>query len=449
MLQLNKKKTGDIVGLDIEAGSVAAAEVKANGTLQVAAAGDRAAGRRSLPRGRGHRPRQPRRGAEVAASPKNKLSKRVRLGIGNQRVVVRTLRLPAIEDREEMEAAVRFQAQEQIPMPLDQAVLEHQVVGGVPAEEGAAPQVDVVVVAARRDMVSSFLEPIRRAGLEPVGIDLSAFGMIRALAGVDPVDDGTRGAGVPGAPGDAVLYCNVGDVMNLAVARGRSCLFTRVSNIGMESISGRVASETGLNTEHAAQWLAHVGLERPAEEIEGDPQLVATLRRVLHEGVRGFIDELRLSLDYYGAQESAVPVSRVVLCGPGSAIAGLAPQMEEQLGLPIGISPSRRPLRPGAGRRRPPHPAIRTRPGRLSDAPDNLIPPEDREGQRAPLRTGPIAYIVIGALVLVLVGVAALVLTNNQIADRTSEVTRIEREDAAATAEAQRLAAYTQLQALH
>jgi Tfp pilus assembly protein PilN len=81
--------------------------------------------------------------------------------------------------------------------------------------------------------------------------------------------------------------------------------------------------------------------------------------------------------------------------------------------------------------------------------PIDLIPPEDREGQRAPLRTGPLAYIVIGALVLVLVGVAALVLTNNEIADRKSEVTRVEREDAAATAEAKRLAGYTQLQALH
>ena len=95
----------------------------------------------------------------------HKLAKQVRLGVGNQRVVVRTVRLPAIEDPKEMEAAVRFQAQEQMPMPLDQAVLEHQVVGGVPAEEGAAPQVDVVVVAARRDMVASFVEPIRRAGL--------------------------------------------------------------------------------------------------------------------------------------------------------------------------------------------------------------------------------------------------------------------------------------------
>ena len=112
----------------------------------------------------------------------HKLSKQVRLGVGNQRVVVRTFRLPAIEDPKEMEAAVRFQAQEQIPMPIDQAVLEHQVVGGVPAEDGSQPQVDVVVVAARRDMISSLIEPVRHAGLEPVGVDLSAFGMIRALA---------------------------------------------------------------------------------------------------------------------------------------------------------------------------------------------------------------------------------------------------------------------------
>src|SRR5262249_57075471 len=99
----------------------------------------------------------------------NKLPKRVRLGLGNQRVIVRTLRLPAIEDPKEMEAAIRFQAQEQIPMPLDQAVLEHQVVGGVPAQEGAIPQVDVVVVAARREMISRFLEPLRRGGVGAAG----------------------------------------------------------------------------------------------------------------------------------------------------------------------------------------------------------------------------------------------------------------------------------------
>ena len=173
----------------------------------------------------------------------HKLSKQVRLGVGNQRVLVRTFRLPAIEDPKEMDAAVRFQAQEQIPMPIDQAILEHQVVGGAPASEGQPPQVDVVVVAARRDMIASLIEPVRRAGLEPVGVDLSAFGMIRALGQSGAATPGPDGA--PAQPAEAVLYCNLGDAMNLAVARGRACLFTRVSAVGLEQIAGRLSEPAG------------------------------------------------------------------------------------------------------------------------------------------------------------------------------------------------------------
>ncbi|MFL5834253.1 MAG: type IV pilus assembly protein PilM [Solirubrobacterales bacterium] len=321
-----------MVGLEIEAAGIAAAEVvganRVNGALHPLPPDAFQEGEIADP-------------DAIVASLKelwtqHKLSKRVRVGIGNQRVVVRTLRLPAIEDPGEMEAAVRFQAQEQMPMPLDQAILEHQVVGGVPGEDGASPQVDVVVVAARRDMVQSFVEPLRRAGLEPVGIDLSAFGMIRALAGVD--EGGMASPAEPGAPASpdqAVLYCNLGDVMNLAVARGRSCLFTRVSPGGMEPIVARLSNEGGLTPEHARQWLMYVGLNQPAEEIGGDPEMVARTRSVLSDGVSDLVDELRLSLDYYGAQESAIPVDRIVVCGPGSAIPGLASAMEGSVGLPI------------------------------------------------------------------------------------------------------------------
>jgi len=330
------KKTAAVVGLDIEAGSVAATELELNGSVSVKAAavaplppGTFSEGEVADPNGL----------AEVLKDlfGANKLSKRVRLGVGNQRIVVRTLRLPAIEDPKELDAAVRFQAQEQMPMPLDQAVLEHHVVGGVPGEDGTAPQIDVVVVAARRDMVASFLGPIRRAGLEPIGIDVAAFGMIRALAGA--------GAPVPleGEPPkqETVLFCNVGDVANLAVARGRACLFTRVSDSGLEVLAGRLAGTRGLSYEHAMQWLSYVGLEQPLEAIEGDPETLAEARRVLEDGISGLIDDLRLSLDYYSAQEAAVPVDRVVVSGPGSIITGFASRVEEGLGL--AVMPSRPP----------------------------------------------------------------------------------------------------------
>jgi Tfp pilus assembly PilM family ATPase len=63
--------------------------------------------------------------------------------------------------------------------------------------------------------------------------------------------------------------------------------------------------------------------------------MVGATRRALEEGLAGLVDELRLSLDYYRALESAVAVSGIVLCGAGSAIRGLAVAMEEQVGLAI------------------------------------------------------------------------------------------------------------------
>lgn len=339
MLQLRRqKKGGRVVGLEIEAGAISAAEVD---SARITAAAIEPLAPGAFHEGEVADPDL------IATSLKSlfsqhKLSKRVRLGIGNQRVVVRTLRLPMIEDPKQLEAAVRSQAQEQIPMPLDQAVLEHQVVGGVPGEEGGPAQLEVVVVAARREMVGRFVEPLRRAGLEPVGVDLSAFAMIRALS--DLASASHRGADLATANGEqptaplreeAVLYCNVGDIMNLAVARGRSCLFTRVSTVGLEGMVRRLSTETGLVPEHSTQWLAHVGLDRPVDQIEGDLELVARSRAVLEEGVGNLVDELRMSLDYYGAQEGAVPAGRIVLCGPGSAIPGLVGAMESRVDLPI------------------------------------------------------------------------------------------------------------------
>lgn len=81
--------------------------------------------------------------------------------------------------------------------------------------------------------------------------------------------------------------------------------------------------------------------------------------------------------------------------------------------------------------------------------PVNLIPAGDRQGDERPLRTGPVAYIVLGALVLALAGVTMLVLTNNKVSDRKSELAQVQQEDAAEKARAESLASYTQFAALH
>lgn len=332
-LSQGRTKDAALVGLEIEAGSIGAAEVTMNGSARVTASATAPLPPEAFRDGEVTDPDAVAQALRDLFA-EHKLSRRVRLGIANQRVVVRTLRLPAIDDPDELSAAVRFAAQEQIAMPLEHAVIDHRVVGGIGAVDGAAPQIDVIVVAARRDMIAASLKPLRDAGLEPAGVDLSAFGMIRALA--ESTTLATAEGETEPVP-SAVLYCNVGDVTNLAVAKGSACLFTRVSPAGLEDVAANLAATTGLSPEHARMWLEHVGLERPIEEIEGDPDTIGKARAALENGASSLLDEMRLSLDFYGTQEGAVPVQRIVLCGPGSVIPGLAAQMEPVLGLPIEI----------------------------------------------------------------------------------------------------------------
>ena len=251
----------------------------------------------------------------------HKLGRRVRLGVANQRIVMRTIDLPPLESAKEISSAVRFQAQEHIPMPLDQVVLEHQSLGLVQTADG--PRTRVVLVAARRDMIDRLLEATRRAGLRPAGIDLSAFAMIRALH-----RSGTT---------DATLYICVGGMTNLAVAVGATCAFTRVVASGSESMATELAERRQLTLEHARQWLEHVGLLIPLNEIEGDPEIVTEARNVVTDGVRRIADEVRNSLDYYVMQEGAIPVQRVVLTGPAVAIPGFSEQLGGSLSLPLEV----------------------------------------------------------------------------------------------------------------
>jgi type IV pilus assembly protein PilM len=336
----NRHPKDTVVGVDFDAAGIAATEVVSNGGVHV-----KTAAIAELPAGAVHdgEVADPEAlGATLAEMfAANGLSQNVRLGLANQKIAVRTLHLPVIADADELETAIRFRAADEIPMPLDQAVMDYTVLGEVgPSSER---RLEVVVATARRDMVGHALEALRQAGLRPVGIDLSAYGLIRALDGAIPApevpvasyeDRQEAAAGAyPSQP--ARLYCNLGDIANLAVARGSGCLFTRAASFGVEGIAQRLAELQGLTLEHARGWLTHVGLVAPVEEIEGDAEIVAATRSVLEEGIAKITDELRLSLDFYAQQEGLPPVADVVVTGPGADIPGIAERLSAAFGLPV------------------------------------------------------------------------------------------------------------------
>lgn len=304
------------VGLDVQPGYAAAVESKSGVAI------DRA-GVVALPPGvvREGEVSDPETLADALREmfAEHKLGRRVRIGVANQRIVMRMLDLPPLQNAKDIASAVRFQAQEQVPMPLEQAVLDHQTLGTV--ETPGGPRTRVVLVAARRDMIESLLAAVRRAGLRPEGIDLSAFAMIRAL----------HRSGETAT----TLYASIGGVTNMAVAAGTTCLFTRVLAQGTETMASELAERRGLTLEHAHGWLEHVGLGRELDELDGDPAILTEARSVLEDGRRRLADEVRNSLDFYRAQDGAPEIDRAVLTGPVLAIPGFVEELGEDVGLTL------------------------------------------------------------------------------------------------------------------
>jgi type IV pilus assembly protein PilM len=279
-IALGKKKNHNrgIVGLDLDGEFIAAVQIGADGISNAVSA--------ELPPG-------VITDGEVTDVPAlsdalrdffkaHSLPKRVRLGVSNQQIVVRHLELPKIENPDELAVAVRFQAAEAIAMPLDEVVLDYQVVGETITPEGAT-RLRIVVVAARESMVSRVVEAVRGAGLRPEGIDLNAFALVRTLA--LPADSAES----------ARVYCHLAGVTNLAIAIGPICLFTRPLSTAWQ---------------------------------EDDEQAAAA----------ALAEEIRLSVDFYMAQPEARWVGEVVLSGPGAERDGLAERLGSMIDVPVSVA---------------------------------------------------------------------------------------------------------------
>jgi type IV pilus assembly protein PilM len=308
------KQKRPVVGLDIEPGAVNAAVVTVDGSLharQVASASLPANVVRDGEVGDG----ETLTDVLKALFAEHKLPKRVRIGVANQRIVVRLLDLPPVGSPKELEAVVRFHAQEELPMRLDEAVIDFQPIGTVETPQG--PRERVVLVAARRDMIEDVFGAARRAGLRPEGIDLSAFAMVRALS---------EDADVP------TLYLSVGGLTNLAIAERGNVLFTRVSGTGVEGMAGVLAERAIIPIEEARALLMTIS-EDDATSSPDETRRMASA--VIAEGVRRIAGEARASLDFHHtAGTGEAPVERAVVTGSAVNIAGFVPALAAELGLP-------------------------------------------------------------------------------------------------------------------
>jgi len=279
-------------------------------------------------------------------------SKHVVLGVANQRVVVRQTDLPAMPESD-LAAALPFQVQDLLPMPVEDAVLDFHRLEDVTGPAGQ-PLMRGLLVAASKEMVLTNVACVQAAGLTVDSVDLTPFAVLRSLGARLDVDVETEALVDVGAR-----------VTNIVVHSGGVPQFVRILLLGGQEVTDTVAELLGLTPEEAeALKLAHrvdAAAEAEAEaEADADPEADAPVgvgpvptAAVVTDASQALVDEIRGSLDYYDTGHPHSPVQRLVLSGGGSLLDGLAARLADATRVPVhrgdsltGLRVGRRPLDP-------------------------------------------------------------------------------------------------------
>jgi len=319
------KRLKKLVGLEIGASQIAAARVVNNGVPELL--------------GVAREPLEPGvvvageiRDAEALASAlqgffdRHKLPKKgVRLGISNNRIGVRVFEIEGVTDERQLENAIRFRAEEVLPIPLDQAVLDYVVLDEGESAEGA-PVRRILLVVAYREVVERYLEACRGAGLEVVGIDLEAFALLRSLA-APAARDQSQGA--------LVAVCVGHDRTTIAVSNGRFCEFTRVLDWGGWSLNVAVARELDRAPSEVESIKRQLSFAQVTPVDGLTAESVAKTRDGAQRALAAFARELIGSLHFYQAQPGALGIGEIVVTGGTAHMHGFAEALGRLIGVPV------------------------------------------------------------------------------------------------------------------
>jgi type IV pilus assembly protein PilM len=321
----NKK----LVGLKVGASQIAAAQVVNNGGAQVMQVA-----REDLERGIvvGGELRDPDTLATALRTffKKNKLSRQnVRLGISNNRIGVRMFEIGGIDDTKQLANAIRYRAQEVLPIPLEEAVLDYHILGEETDGEGHTKH-RVLLVVAYRDLVERYTAACKKAGIRLAGIDLEAFAILRALA--------PESEGAPAAGSSALVVVSVGhDRTTFAVSDGKACQFTRVLDWGGASLNAGIARALDLAPSEAEPIKLSLSLAERSIPAGLTSEQADKVREAVVQALHTFARELVSSLQFYQSQPSSLGIGEIVLTGGTAHLPGFAAELGKLIGVRVRV----------------------------------------------------------------------------------------------------------------
>lgn len=302
-----------MIGLDVGTNAVTVAEVVAGATPRLAAFGQVALSRDAMRDGEVV-------DAEAVADAIRRLRGEVglrrggvRVGLASPRLIVRQIEMPVMSP-DDLAGALRFQAADLIPFPIDEAFTDFKILDQYQPPDGE-PVMRVLLAAAQQAMVEQLVRAVESGGLAVDAVDLIPLALIRSLGG---------GNGFEGAEGIVSIG---GGTTCVLVHEGGTPRFVRVLGSGGRHLTDAIASNLGLAPDVAEATKRQIGTSTD--------DLVEQARSVIDRPLGVLLDEVRSSIDYYRNQPGATPLTRVMVTGGTAQLAGVSQRLAALLGVAV------------------------------------------------------------------------------------------------------------------
>jgi type IV pilus assembly protein PilM len=251
--------------------------------------------------------------------------KGVRLGIASNRIGVRILEIVGVEEEKQLANAVQFRAQEALPIPLDEAVLDYRVLDESIDADGQKVK-RVLLVVTYRELIDRYVGACQKAGIELAGIDLEAFALLRALGA--PAD----------RDGSALVAVAIGnDRSTFAVSDGRVCEFTRVVEWGGSALNVALARAFDSTPSEVEPMKRGMSLDGSTTADGFSAEQTAVAVDAVRRQVQSFARELVSSLQFYQNQPGSLGIGEIVLTGGTAHLPGLAEELERLIGVHVRV----------------------------------------------------------------------------------------------------------------
>ncbi|MBG6107948.1 type IV pilus assembly protein PilM [Frigoribacterium sp. CG_9.8] len=242
-------------------------------------------------------------------------SKKVALGMGNQRVLARDFTVPRAS-LAHIREALPFEVQDMLPVPVSDALLDFYPISESIGENG--PVVHGLLIAAIKDAVTGNVKAIQEAGLSPWEVDLIPFALARVLI--------TR----PQITGTVALIEVGANASTVVIATDGVPQFVRIIPAGGEDLTQALKLKLALTINQAEAQKKRLGLAQQVATSE-ERKIV----EILHEVIGELLASLRNTIDYFTTLRSHEPIRQILFTGGGAQLIGFANALAEITKLPV------------------------------------------------------------------------------------------------------------------